>query len=70
VYEDPDLAAQRALEYVKLGFSAVKFDPVGPYSAFDPRQLSLEALEHTERFVKTIREAVGSKCDLLLGTHG
>ena len=70
VYSDPELAAQRAAEYVKLGFTAVKFDPVGPYSAFDPRQLSLEALDHAERFVKTVREAVGSKCDLLFGTHG
>ena len=54
----------------RRGFTAVKFDPVGPYSAFDPRQLSLEALEHTERFVRTLREAVGDKCDLLFGTHG
>ena len=44
----PELAAQRASEYALQGFTAVKFDPVGPYSAFDPRQLSLEALEHTE----------------------
>ncbi len=70
VYSDPDLAAERATEYVKQGFSAVKFDPVGPYSAFDPRQLSLEALEHSEKFVKTVRDAVGSRCDLLFGTHG
>jgi galactonate dehydratase len=70
VYSDPDLAAERAAEYVKRGFTAVKFDPVGPYSAFDPRQLSLEALDRAERFVRNIREAVGSKCDLLFGTHG
>ena len=70
VYSDPDLAATRAAEYVAMGFTAVKFDPVGPFSAFDPRQLSLEALEHSERFVKTIREAVGGTCDLLFGTHG
>ena len=70
VYFDPNLAAQRAAEYVQLGFTAVKFDPVSPYSAFDPRQLSLEALDLGEKFVKTIREAVGSKCDLLFGTHG
>lgn len=70
VYHDPELAAIRAAEYVEKGFTAVKFDPVGPYSAFDPRQLSLEALDHTETFVKTVRAAVGSKCDLLLGTHG
>jgi galactonate dehydratase len=70
VYRDPDLAAERAADYVRKGFTAVKFDPVGPYSAFDPRQLSLEALEHTERFVRSLREAVGGSCDLLCGTHG
>lgn len=70
VYNDPELAAVRAAEYVKRGFTAVKFDPVGPYSAFDPRQLSLPALDHTEKFVKTVREAVGGQCDLLFGTHG
>lgn len=70
VYQDPDLSAERAAEYVAQGFTAIKFDPVGPYSAFDPRQLSLEALDLAERFVRTIREAVGSRCDLLFGTHG
>ncbi|MGD8291654.1 MAG: mandelate racemase/muconate lactonizing enzyme family protein [Desulfobacterales bacterium] len=70
VYHDPELAAQRAAEYVKKGFTAVKFDPSGPYTAYDPRQLSLEALEHAERFVECVREAVGSRCDLLFGTHG
>ncbi len=70
VYRDPELAAVRAAAYVAKGFTAVKFDPVGPYTAFDPRQLSLEALEHTEHFVKTLREAVGGRCDLLFGTHG
>lgn len=70
VYSDPELAAQRALEYVEMGFTAVKFDPVGAYTAFDPRQLSLEALEQSEKFVATLREAVGSSCDLLIGTHG
>ncbi len=70
VYRDPELAAERAAEYVQQGFTAVKFDPVGPYSVFDPRQLSLEALEHSETFVATLREALGGACDLLLGTHG
>jgi 2-dehydro-3-deoxyphosphogalactonate aldolase len=70
VYSDPDLAAVRAAEYAKQGFTAVKFDPVGPYSAFDPRQLSLDALARTEKFAQNIREAVGSRCDLLIGTHG
>ena len=70
VYMDPDLAAERAAAYVDKGFTAVKFDPVGPYSAFDPRQPSLEALARTETYVARVREAVGDRCDLLIGTHG
>ncbi len=70
VYSDPDAAAERALHYVDQGFTAVKFDPAGPYSVFDPRQLSLDDLERSERFVKSIREAVGNRADLLFGTHG
>ncbi len=70
VYDDPDVAAERAAEYVAMGFSAVKFDPAGPYSTFDPRQPSLERLEISERMCRRIREAVGTKADLLFGTHG
>ena len=69
-YHDADASAARAAEYVGRGFTAIKFDPAGPYSAFDPRQPSLESLERSERFVRAIREAVGSRCDLLFGTHG
>lgn len=70
VYTDPDLAAARALQYVDQGFTAVKFDPAGPYSVFDPRQPSLDDLDRSERFVRLIREAVGNRADLLFGTHG
>jgi galactonate dehydratase len=70
VYIDPDLAAERAYEYVQTGFTAIKFDPIGTRSAFDPRQLSLEVLARVESYIAKIRESVGVKCDLLLGTHG
>ena len=70
VYQNPDLSAERAVELVKQGFTAIKFDPAGPYTAFDGRQLSLPALDLCERFVRQLREAVGSKADLLFGTHG
>lgn len=70
VYADPDAAAERAADYVKWGFTAVKFDPAGPYTAFDPRQLSQAHLDRSERFVKALREAVGTGADLLFGTHG
>ncbi len=70
VYSNADISCARALDYMKDGFTALKFDPIGPYSAFDPRQLSLEMLDFTEKFVKQLRETVGNKVDLLFGTHG
>jgi len=70
VYTDADLAAERANEYFEKGFTAIKFDPVGPFTALDPRQLSLEELIKVENFVKTIHDSVKDKTDLLIGTHG
>ena len=70
VYQDPDLSAERAAEYLAQGFTALKFDPAGPYSAFDGRQLALPALELSERFMRQLRAAVGTRADLLFGTHG
>lgn len=70
VYVDADLAAQRATEYTKLGFTALKFDPARPYSTLDPRQPTLETLDRCEAYVRAMREAVGPHCDLLMGTHG
>jgi galactonate dehydratase len=69
-YHDAERSAQRAAEYVAQGFTALKFDPTGGYSAYDPRQPTQESLERTVRLVRLIREAVGIRADLLLGTHG
>ena len=70
VYKNPELSAERAADYLKQGFTAIKFDPAGPYSAFDGRQLSLEALALCEEFMRKLRDAVGDDADLLFGTHG
>jgi galactonate dehydratase len=70
VYQDPELSAERAAEYVSQGFTAIKFDPAGPYTAFDGRQLSLAQLDLCERFMRELRAAVGSSADLLFGTQG
>lgn len=70
IYHDAERSAERALDYVRQGFTALKFDPAGAYSAFDPRQPDLESLALSERFVRLMREAVGTKADLLFGTHG
>ncbi|MGO9805021.1 MAG: mandelate racemase/muconate lactonizing enzyme family protein [Steroidobacteraceae bacterium] len=70
VYQDPELSAERAVEYVAQGFTAITFDPAGPYTAFDGRQLSLAQLELCVRFMQRLRAAVGTQADLLFGTHG
>ena len=70
VYHDGDAAAERALEYVDMGFTAIKQDPVGPYSFQGGRELSLHELSRAEYNVKCIREAVGDRADILFGTHG
>ena len=70
VYHDGDAAAERALDYIEMGFTAVKQDPTGPYSFQGGRELSLHELARSEYSVKRIREAVGDRADILFGTHG
>ena len=70
VYHDGDAAAARALEYVEMGFTAIKQDPAGPYGFQGGRELSLHELSRSEYNVRRIREAVGDRADILFGTHG
>jgi L-alanine-DL-glutamate epimerase-like enolase superfamily enzyme len=51
IYHDAERSAERAQDYLAMGFTALKFDPAGAYSAFDPRQPSLDSLALSERFV-------------------
>ena len=69
-YHDPEAAAERALHYVDLGFTAVKQDPTGPYTMQGGRELSRPELARSEANVRAIREAVGDRADILFGTHG
>ncbi len=70
VYSDPDMAAERASDYLAQGFTALKFDPAGPYGIYDGRQPSMADLDRSEAFCARLREAVGDRADLLYGTHG
>ncbi|WP_137129422.1 mandelate racemase/muconate lactonizing enzyme family protein [Rhizobium sp. FY34] len=69
-YGDPDLAADEARRMVEMGFTAVKFDPAGPYTQYSGHHLSLGVMERCETFCRKIRAAVGAKADILFGTHG
>lgn len=70
IYWNAEQSAERAVGYLKQGFTALKFDPAAPYSAFDPRQPSLESMALCETFCRLMREVCGTKADLLFGTHG
>ncbi len=70
VYNDPAMAAEAALACVKQGFDAVKFDPAGPYTIYDGHQPRLDDIDLSARMVKAVREAVGTRADILFGTHG
>ncbi len=70
VYNDPELAAGAALEAVRQGFTAVKFDPAGPYRVQGGHQPLLTDIDLCARMVRAVREAVGTRADILFGTHG
>ena len=66
----PEMAAESAVEMVKLGFTALKFDPAGPYTMRGGHHPSMHDIEKSVEFCRAIRDAVGDKADLLFGTHG
>ena len=70
VYNDPQLAAAAAQRAVSEGFTAIKFDPAGAYTVYDGHQPKLIDIERSARMVAAVREAVGTRADILFGTHG
>lgn len=69
-YDNVELAVECALQNQARGFTALKFDPAGPYTVYSGHQLSQNDLDKSATFCEKIREAVGNSCDLLFGTHG
>ncbi len=69
-WTSPEGAAESAIDLVSRGYTAVKFDPAGPYTMRGGHQPALSDISLSVAFCKAIREAVGDKADLLFGTHG
>lgn len=67
---DPAMSAEAAITWVEQGFTALKFDPAGPYTIRAGHQPSMRDISRSVEFCKAIREAVGNRADLLFGTHG
>jgi galactonate dehydratase len=79
----PQTVAEGAMRQVRLGFKAVKFDPftavmrnqmdekeVGFVSVPQGMNFSHELTSKALEMVQAVREAVGSKIDLMLDIHG
>ncbi len=69
-WTSPAMAAESAADCVARGYTAVKFDPAGPYTARGGHMPAMSDITQSVAFCKAIREAVGDKADLLFGTHG
>ena len=67
---DPDMAAEAAARNVARGFTAVKFDPAGPYTIRTGHMPAMSDIARSVDFCRAIRAAVGDRADLLFGTHG
>jgi galactonate dehydratase len=79
LWRNPEACARRAKYYADQGFTGVKVDPVlgaelsraiADYGMIYPVEESLDALDRSEKVIGTVKEAVGARCDILIGTHG
>jgi len=69
-WTSPEQAAEAAADCVARGFTAVKFDPAGPYTMRGGHMPAMSDISMSVAFCKAIRGAVGERADLLFGTHG
>lgn len=69
-WTSPEMAGESAAAMVAKGYTAVKFDPAGPYTMRGGHMPAMSDISMSVAFCAAIREAVGDKADLLFGTHG
>ncbi len=71
---NPKRLGELALDLVEQGFTGVKFDPLKQawrgHLPTPPWDIPLSQYDHAENAVREIREAVGNRADICIGTHG
>jgi L-alanine-DL-glutamate epimerase-like enolase superfamily enzyme len=67
---NPAWQGEAAARRVAEGFTALKFDPAGPYTIRGGHDPAMSDITRSAAFCRAIREAVGDRADLLFGTHG
>ncbi|GIT90919.1 isomerase [Jannaschia pagri] len=69
-WTSPEMAAEVAARRVAEGWTALKFDPAGPYTIRGGHQPARSDIALSVAFCAALRRAVGDGADLLFGTHG
>jgi galactonate dehydratase len=73
-FTNPDGLAETAAGMVEAGFTGVKFDPLHQAGLrrmpLAPWEITMAEYDHAERAVEKVRQAVGNKADICIGTHG
>ena len=67
--DDPERAGEVAIQLLEEGNSACKLDPFMPTYPI-PRDIPLWEIEHAAKIFESIRNAVGNKLEVGIGTHG
>ena len=63
---DESSLADKAIQTIEKGFTALKFDPIpGPWRTFIDRETEIQAVKN----VKSVRAAVGDDIDILIEVH-
>lgn len=69
-WTSPEMSAEAALHYVNQGYTALKFDPAGPYTIRGGHMPAMADIDTSVALCRAVRNAVGNRADLLFGTHG
>ncbi len=69
VWENPEIAGERAAELVEQGITCCKLDPFSPITG-GPRDYPLKFIRHVAKIFRAMRDAVGDDLEIGIGTHG
>lgn len=67
--DNPEMAGEVAIQLLEEGNTACKFDPFMPMYPI-PRDIPLWEIEQAAKIFESIRNAVGNKLEVGIGTHG
>mgnify|MGYP001072640520 CR=1 FL=1 len=69
-WSSPEMHAESAAHLVEKGYTAIKFDPSGPYTVRGGHMPSMRDIALSVDIARAVRDAVSNRADLLFGTHG